>query len=86
MSFFDEPTTAPKKIKIKSTPNKGKATRLKTQAASHANCNDLHKAFLIQTAFLLLQSCPYQLAKDSFKSLFLSNSEGPQSIKSGQTN
>ena len=58
------------KIKYKmhtSTHNKGEATRLKTHAASHVNCNDLDKAFLILIAFPSLQSYPYQLAKVSFK-------------------
>ena len=40
-----------KNKKHTSTPNKGKATRLKTQAASHANCNDLDKAWNIVARF-----------------------------------
>ena len=40
-----------KNKKHTSTPNKGKATRLKTQAASHANCNDLDKALNIVACF-----------------------------------
>ena len=84
MSFFDEPTTAPKKKnnnkKHTSAPNKSKATSLKTQAASHVNCNDLDKAFLTLTAFLSLQSCPYQLAKDSFKAFSVQILKAPNQL------
>ena len=40
-----------KNKKHTSTPNKGKATRLKTHAASHANCNDLNKSWKIVARF-----------------------------------
>ena len=80
MSFFMNRSTASKKKKQTSTPNKGKATRLKTHAASHVNCNDLDKAFIILTAFLSLQSCPYQLAKDSFKAFSFQILKAPNQL------